>query len=144
MVLKSASVLQAVPVKIQSPLGILREPSRIGQIFKPKPTLAKNWVGLPEPLFTPEIWQTRIHSHSGTGSDQDCISPGYDPSGSLYLLIHCSGAIDITITEPRLCDLSELCGVVDNFAIGQRLLKLVDFGPGEVGIIVYYKPFQAL
>ena len=50
----------------------------------------------------------------------------------------------IAFRAARLCDLSELCGVVDNFAIGQRLLKLLDFGPGEVGIVVYYKPFQAL
>ena len=28
-----------------------------------------------------------------------------------------------------------LLGVAEDFAIGQRLLKLVDFGPGEVGIV---------
>jgi len=105
VVLKSASVLQAVPEKLPSLLGILREPSRIGQTFKPKHTLAKNWVGVPESLFVSEIRRTRIHSHSGSGTDQDCINRGDDPSGSLEIYIHFSGAVGITKAGERLCDL---------------------------------------
>ena len=56
--------------------GVVGKPARVSQRDEVEPEPLVGWIGSPEPLIAPEVGQSAIDAHAGSGADQERIGRG--------------------------------------------------------------------